>query len=246
MELRKEDILYLDKKEAKSAIFFGHDKEAESIEKYREYITSIKFLELLKVALEYNQKHEFLDDIIKKNILNMLTYVRYNTTGFTPILNECITLINSTPNTRGVNNFYKNEYIKRHPDLFPTSLIKLFKKYVTDWSRDEKLDINRSIGNDFGIIQTILFEEEQTFINEDALYFLHEKYFIDTLNVVLYENPYMFKYNDFKDKALFILSENINTYYNNSNIYTLSIPESEKDKLIIPRSKQTIKKILKL
>ena len=248
IELSIDDYSYLHIKEVMSVLYVGHDEEAETIERYCEFIKSIKFLRTLKIFLEANKEKEFFDEERKNNILKILNYVRFNygniSLEHTNLINESTSLINTTTKSRNIYNFYRLEYLKRNSDIIPKATRKIPFIFNDIYSSKIKSIIDQSISKESDILNSLLFQEEEQFIVEDSLDFLLNPFFLDTLNSVLQDNPNLFNCGTFKGKAAHILENNIKIMQNISDLYE-PIKDREVSKLMLIRTIKTIKRINK-
>lgn len=246
--LDEKDQLYLEEKEVKSILFVGHDNEAEEIEGYINCIKSINFIQRLLDILEKNKESQFLDESMKNNILKILSYIRDNVDSISPshrnLINISIGIINSTKGTKGVMDFYRTEFLRRNSDnISLTSKIPFLYKNI--YFSNIKNEIDESVSMESDILKSLLFENEEYFIYEDTLDYIASHYFLDTLNTTIEENKDLFKYYDFKERALHVLNASIDVMNNKSELYEpsgmLTIPTS-----LLVRTKKTLNRVKKI
>jgi len=250
--LYEKDKDYLDKIEARSAVFVGHDNVVDKAEYYKGYITSAKFLNILLDLLETNRAYEHYSYEIKHNILKMLEYARdellkepnTNTDKY-ELIRECKRVLNKTPGEEGVAKFYKSQYIKRNSECIPLKLNDVPILFSNIYRIEEKDQIDKSISFEGETLNILLYGDEQVFLRKEILHFLLNNEFIDTLNITLVDNPGLFNYFDFKEKAEYVLITNIQLEDDKSPLYSVVEREAVQP-AIISRSKLTLRRIMKM
>ena len=233
--LNEKDRRYYERKKARSAVFVSR-ANLDSFEGYHEYIRTEHFLDCLSNLLELNIKDEFLVDSVKQNIRLILADAgKENTLYNNRNLLSCRRLINSPSEKSSINTFYLVESLRRSSNKGLT-IIDFLKSYDTAKWEYIKYFINESIGHDYMVLQSLLYHNKDYFYMKDTLGFRGNTYFIDALNAFMVENKDIYKYFDFKERAIVVLQDNIERASHYGWVdYDCAL-----------RSKSTLKKIHKL
>jgi len=253
VQLTEEDLLYLDKLQAKGIIFYGHDQLTDKNSYYFEYIKTEKFMNHLFDILKDNKKREFLDSGVKDNILKIISYIIDNIktdpnldSSHHELLSECKRFIFTTKGAEaGVSDYYKEAYLKRTSDINWPFLMKIPKAFSNVHNTKNRELLHKSMAYEHQTLIDLLYADLETFLTEYILYYIFKRDFIDTINVTIMDNPQLFDYPGFKEKAMFVLLLNIKTA-NGTAPYIIvhdlqSIPYE-----LLDRSARTLNRIKKM
>lgn len=171
----------------------------------KEYMFSKEFLLNLEFIISLNQLVEQFDHNIKRNIYDVLNYIRMNGVNkdYIPIINRIIVTLNSS-GERCVSTFYKVQYLKRQ-GIF--NINNLEKKDLYLYTPQNNMELLKTIRDhatlDHDIIDTILNSNDEEFI-DNIKHFIGEEFF-GTLNLINYECPSLFENDTFKKRVRYVL-----------------------------------------
>lgn len=233
IQARVNDYVY--SKMIQSMIFRKRIEDILENEKWQNDITSVEFLKALKDIIIANEHQEIIEPLAKDGLYRIINHLRFNKPYQTAsekqkdneIYNHLIMLLNNSKDTNKYK-FYVRELCKRYYHIgFSGRLISLV--YVPFIIEKDKQYLFDSISNDFGVIanQSELVSD-YNFRQEVMPEYINNHYYIDSINTVSIEEPYMFSDLTFLDRTLDVLEKN-----------TLE----KEDKYLIRRNNQTLRRI---
>lgn len=181
------------------------------------YMFDLVILESLKNIIEYHTSHGDLQPRIINNIGDFLLQARFYEDEYKKdranIINDIITLMNEQ---KCDNNliFYRLQLYYRRKD------IKYLFKYTASQIMDELEGVHNSICHDLYVI----ISHSEDFTDEDfikeALPFLQDSnLYYESLNMILKENPSVFRDLTFYNRMICILNMNNDIYKDNKKMY---------------------------
>ena len=195
-------------------IYYKLEKEDECD---KEYILSEDYLENIKTLLEDNEDTKHIDAKVISNILDTIQFIRVER-GNTKALNEIVVRLNMAKDDNYLS-FYRDSYLKRSG---------LFNKWrqesysIESFNEDEILsELRYSIMQDHIITMCLLDDEDVDDLDD----ILVSDYFLNTLNLLMYECPEVFRVCDVKEKIKKVLNKIVKQSKiknNENNLDTLS------------------------
>lgn len=168
------------------------------------------FIESLKNVVEYHVKNNYLSDSVKNNINEYLYQARnYNDENKIErinLINDVIKLMNSQEKDESLI-FYRFELLKRRRDF------KYVFKYTDEQIKNEIENIHDSICND--LIVTVSHSDvvdDEEFMKYYLPCIGNSELYYESLNVILKENPAVFKNQLFYTRMLTVLTHNDELY----------------------------------
>jgi len=228
---------YVYSKMIQSMVFRYRIEDILEHERWQNDINSIKFLKALKDIVITNEHQEIIEPIVKNELFKIINHLRFNKPYQTKIekhesyetLNHLIRTLNISKDTNKYK-FYARELCKRYnhtgvsskilSSIYTPTIIEMDKKYLFD-----------SISNDFGVIanQSDLVDD-YNFKREVMPDYINNHYYIDSINAILTEEPYLFSDLTFLDRTYDTLEKNIDN-------------QKRCEKYLIKRNNQALRRI---
>ncbi|MGE5456465.1 MAG: hypothetical protein ACM3O4_05135 [Ignavibacteriales bacterium] len=228
---------YVYSKMIQSMIFRKKIEDLLEHERWQGDITSVEFLKALKNIIVANEHQEIIEPMIKNNLYRIIDHLRFNKLYQSAsekqenyeTYNFLISLLNNSKDTNKYK-FYAREICKRYNHIgFSGMVISLvYTPFVIEKDKQYLFD---SISNDFGVIanQSDLVDDYH-FRQEVMPEYTNNHYYIDSINAILYEEPYLLSDFTFLDRTSDVLEKNRED-------------EKKYDKYLIKRNNQTLKRI---
>lgn len=228
---------YVYSKMIQSMIFRKKIEDLLEHERWQGDITSVEFLKALKNIIVVNEHQEIIEPMIKNNLYRIIDHLRFNKLYQSAsekqenyeTYNFLISLLNNSKDTNKYK-FYAREICKRYNHIgFSGRVISLvYTPFVIEKDKRYLFD---SISNDFGVIanQSDLVDDYH-FRQEVMPEYTNNHYYIDSINAILYEEPYLLSDFTFLDRTSDVLEKNRED-------------EKKYDKYLIKRNNQTLKRI---
>lgn len=197
---------YLASLKVKAIIYDDEINSDFDYEECRNYILSDEFLDNLALRVSVNELTKTIDKQIKKNIFEVLFFIRENKTEnrkeTIDKINNIIVSLNVTAEDCCAL-FYKNEFAKRE-NLTPDEYHKIPLEIVKE-DKNLREMLNYSLMLDYDTVNCLLSDDEEIFKDEVVEKELLNDYFISTINAVLKDCPTLLNNEQFRRRTIYVL-----------------------------------------
>ncbi|MDD2435242.1 MAG: hypothetical protein PHO63_03205 [Bacilli bacterium] len=215
VDLQKEMDDYVYSKMIQSMMFYQNVEAVLESPVWAKDVLSIDFLKALRDIVKTNEKYQFIEPEMKKNLYKIVNYIRFTKDYQTSYIkknyhhfyNEIIRTLN-TSGDRYYYIYYIQELNKRY-DLIGYQE-KIFTKYTPIAMVDlYKEMIYASIANDFGVLvnQSEMISDELFYDEIIPMYVVNNNY-IDSINAITKEFPLILYDDTFTERTKEILTKN--------------------------------------
>ena len=191
---------YINLLEFNAVIYDDKIKDKLQAREYDDYILSDDCIENFTILIEVNEKEKFLDSKAKSNVLEILDYMRNNMES----KKEINGLIARLFSTKGDNSllFYRNQYLTRNGMLYERTKNEYNPSI---FEKDTVIkDLRYSLSLDYAIVMSLIDGLDEDL--EEMIKLLPSQYFINTINVLMYECPVLLTIESFKERVENILN----------------------------------------